>query len=139
MDVQFKTTVKSNECEVNNLKEALNVESEINASICDCEVEWALEVDARDWGVKEISCTVSRVTTEIEWNSVLDDDSDKLKLTEIGGKFNRHGDIEGTITVDSDQEWNGKKWTIDGNIDHVDNGLPISVDVDFEDMIITVL
>lgn len=82
-------------------------------------VDYLLQPEARDWGIKHISVIVKRVVASVEWET-------DVKI--------------GIVEVDSSQELNGKKWTIDCEVTFEDDGaLSINnVEIDLSSMTVTV-
>lgn len=107
-----------------------------------CYVEWELQPEARSWGIKSISVFATKVTASVEWEIYTDDltEEEKAKLIANGGTEYRNGTIGGTIEVVSNQDYKGKKWEIESEIEIQEGGMicPDNVQIDFDDMSIIV-
>lgn len=101
-------------------------------------IEWSVDIDAREWGIKSISTTVDSVTGQIRWDVSTEylTESERQMLIGLGGKeYKSFETIDGEIEIDSSKEWQGKKWTVTSDLD-INMGCPNDVEIDFIKMII---
>lgn len=106
-------------------------------------VIWHFDPDARNFGIKSMGMIVDRVIATIEWQVASDDltQEDIDRLVDIGGVLQRNGDVEGSVEIDSDQECNGRKWTINSNdffMKQDGQCYPDDCEIDFKTMVISV-
>ncbi len=83
-------------------------------------IEWGIEPEVRDFGVKGINISIKRVTGSIHYD----------------GPEEKDGEIE----FDSDTKIKGKAWEIESLMDVRENGaiFPTTIEIDFEGMKIVV-
>lgn len=101
-------------------------------------VNWSVDIDAREWGIKSISTAVDSVTGQIRWEVSTEylTENERHRLIGLGGKEYKSSEtIDGEIEIDSSKEWQGKKWTLTSDLD-INMGCPNDVEIDFIKMII---
>lgn len=108
-------------------------------------IDWSFEIEARGWGIKGFSAYATKVVASIEWDVDTEDASEEEKgilINDLKGmlyetEFSKS--ISGTIELNSNEDFNGRKWEIESDIDVTTDGCrPESIEVDFEAMKIIV-
>jgi len=138
--MEFKTSLE--DCNLYGLSKHLGMpQVDIDTSKT-CSVNWAVNIEARSWGIKSIESYAVGVIVSIDWSVYLDEltQDEKDKLIDFGGK-EYSNTIEGTIEIDSTEKWNGKEWTIKNEIALSEYGAfyPQSCEIDFQSMEILIL
>lgn len=66
-------------------------------------VDYELEPEAREWGIKTIYVHIRKIAASIEWYVVPDDltEDQKAELIKAGGTEYNNGNIEGVIEIDT--------------------------------------
>jgi hypothetical protein len=104
-------------------------------------VEWDLQPDAREYGMKEISVFIKKVTGAIEWTAETEylAEDEKQALIDAGGKQYVYS-IDGVVEVDSSAELLGRKWTVISKVKFGESGscCPENCEIDFQEMTITI-
>jgi len=115
------------------------VDADIDSGRPNVDVNYELQVEARNWGIKSICVVVTKITTTIHWYVDIEflTEADKLKLISMGGTEYRNDTIGGFIEIDTTTD---DKWTIETQVEiESDGALSINdVEIDFETMVITV-
>ncbi len=115
---------------------------DINAKVDKVNIDWNVDVDARCWGIKEIAINITNVRGIVEWEVEASEisEEDKKKLVDIGGVEYNNGLISGEIQINNNEEFFGKKWTVENKMTLTDDGrcAPYSVEIDFEKTVIEV-
>lgn len=105
-------------------------------------VEFSVEPELRERGIKYMAIAIQKVTSDINWYVYEDELSkdDIYSLLKAGGVQMRGGTIEGTIRVDSTSKVYDKEWTLESELKFGEDGeLMISdVEIDLENLVITV-
>ena len=125
------------DCSVYYINKYININSvDIDYSCYDVDVDYCIEINARNYGIKSIDINIKRVTANIAWSVYNDELTDNQKdiLFNAGGKLDKDM-ILGTINIDSNQ-----LWTIDNEMTISKNGCIVveSVEFDLPHRIITV-
>ncbi len=123
-DLQF--SAKVDDADITGINELLGVSRDIDI---DCGnptvyIKYELEIEAREWGIKNICVSPREVTVSIEWEVSTYDltDADKELLIKAGGTEYRNKTIGGIVEIDSRLALNGKAWTIDNETTFEDDG-----------------
>lgn len=144
MELKFNTVIEDSETE--GLKKAFGVTSaDIDTCRTSARIDWEIQPDIRQYGIKSLEIVIKKVVCSVEW-TVSDcneymEESEQVKLIASGGVPSNGGDvIDGLIEVNSDVEWNGKKWTFEVGFEFESYGgcIPSFCTVNFETMIIKV-
>jgi len=150
LGLSFNTVVK--DCNSWYLNRAFGVsDADIDTGKQTCHIDWELQPDAREYGVKSISIVVNKIVSSIEWEVDIEGLSDDIKeiLYKKGGTLKAannkwtervEGKIEGVIELDSTQQWNGKDWKVKVEFDFSSDGgcMPSDVEINFYTNTITV-
>ena len=141
LNCDYKTTIDDGN--VFGLNKCLGVPNvDIDIEKPTCYVDWLLQPEVRIWGIKSISVYATKIVASVEWEVYTDDLTEEEKTILIAANGREYGNktISGLIEVDSRKEWNGKKWTIESKFKIEEDGMcrPQDVDIDFEDMVITI-
>jgi len=80
--MEFVTKIDKKYIDINGLNVFLGLEKDIDVSIetATASVYWLLEIEARDYGIKNISAVITKVSVEVEveyWEDN-DDETDKI-------------------------------------------------------------
>lgn len=140
----FKTLIHPTECSFIYLEKALNLEdASLDVDKGVCQLKWELNCDARTSGVRSLSPIVKSVMLNVEWDAEWEylTEEDKKTLVAFGGIYkDGYTHVEGSFEIDSDKEWNGKKWTIKTEFKFTESGAcyPEDCEVDFNAMTITI-
>lgn len=142
MTLDFKAIVK--DCPVYGLAEHFGVKDDgvdVDTPHQTCEVEFDLQPEAREYGIKGIGIIIKLVKCSVNWEVSTDDllPEEKAKLISLGGTEYRNT-IEGVVEVDSEKELNGRKWEVDNQLAWGEDGAMIigEVQIDFSDFSIIV-
>jgi len=137
--MNFSTNI--NDVKVYGLSKILGVQIDIDVESALCRIDWEVEIEAREWGVKSISVYVTKVICSIDWEVYKDSltDDEKRKLIVAGREYK--DTINATIDICSDEKREGKEWTIETNFGSDKNEAicPNEIEIDFETMTITIL
>ena len=141
LDCDYKTTIGNGSVYgLNKCFGVPNVDIDTGKQIC--YVNWLFHPEVRSWGIKSISVYATQIFASVEWEVYIEDlnEEEKAKLIAANGTVYANKTINGLIQVDSCKEWNGKKWTIDSEFKMEEDGMcsPQDVDIDFENMIISI-
>lgn len=138
MTLDFNATVK--DCPVYGLAEYFGVKDQgvdIDTPHQVCTVEFDLQPDVREFGIRSMSVLIKSVKCSVNWEVSTDDllPEEKKKLISLGGTEYR-STIEGAIEVDSAKPMNGKDWAVDTQLTWQEDGQMIidEVQIDFSDM-----
>ena len=80
--MEFVTKIDKKYIDINGLNTFLDLEKDIDVSIetATASVYWLLQIEARDYGIKDISAVITKVSVEVEveyWEDN-DDETDKI-------------------------------------------------------------
>ena len=80
--MEFVTKLDKKYIDINGLNTFLDLEKDIDVSIetATASVYWLLQIEARDYGIKDISAVITKVSVEVEveyWEDN-DDETDKI-------------------------------------------------------------
>jgi len=107
-----------------------------------CYVDWLLVPEVRSWGIKSISVYATKIIASVEWEVFIEDLNEEEKAVLIAANGRQYGNetISGLIEVDTREEWNGNKWTIESDFRMEEDGMckPVDVEIDFKNMKIIV-
>lgn len=146
LGLSFKTTIKDGS--VYDLNKAFGAsDADIETGKQTCYIDWELQPEAREHGIKSISIVVNKITAIIEWEVDVEylSKEEKEKLiacggTEYGSENHNYHNIGGIIELDSTQQWNGKDWKVKVEFDFSSDGgcMPSDVEINFYTNTITV-
>lgn len=141
IDLDFKTIVSANCYRLNKAWRVPDLD--IDTGTPNLKIEWEIIPDAREWGIKDLSLMVTRVTGTITWETPNEDTTKEEtdKLIEAGGREFRNDTIGGTIEIDSSVLWQGRVWVINSSdFKFTQEGTcrPEDCEIDFEKMTITI-
>lgn len=84
----FKTKIEHRNIDVYKIKPHLCINEDIDVDLtCVGLVEWTMEIETREWGVKDISCVIKSVSVQIEYEYFNDDDSLIRECLEVNEKL----------------------------------------------------
>ncbi len=80
--MEFVTKIDKKYIDINGLNVFLDLEKDIDVSVetATASVYWLLQIEARDYGIKDISAVITKVSVEVEveyWEDN-DDETDKI-------------------------------------------------------------
>jgi len=80
--MDFTTKLTTLDIDIYGINKFLELDNDIDVSIesATATIYWSLEMDAREWGVKDLSVIINKVTIgiEVEYWEGNDDESDKI-------------------------------------------------------------
>ena len=138
-DLSFSTKVESKDISVWNISKYFglpDIDFDTNGAYAD--VNFDVEIEARSWGIKDISVIVIKAVVTIPWAVYAEDVTEEQKVTLLakGGTENRNGTIDGEIIIDNTQ---GGSWTIEDELSIEEDMVCVgNIEIDFEDKTITV-
>jgi hypothetical protein len=145
LGLSFNTVV--NDCNSWYLNKAFGTpDADIDTGKQTCHIDWELQPEAREHGIKSISIVVNKIVASIEWEVDMEylSKEEKEKLIACGGteygKNHNYHNIGGIIELDSTQQWNGKDWKVKVEFDFSSDGgcMPSDVEINFYTNTITV-
>lgn len=84
----FRTKIQNKNIDVYKIKPHLCINEGIDVDLtCVGVVEWTMELELREWGVKDISCVIQSVSVQIEYEYFDDDDSLIRECLEVNEKL----------------------------------------------------
>lgn len=88
----------------------INKDVDINIDDLLVVVDFSVEIEAREWGIKSIIPSVNRVGAEIDWAVSEDEltEDDVREIEAAGGIHFRNGYYYGKFTIESGGEWEVK-------------------------------
>jgi len=123
----YSTEIK--DVEVYGIHKKLGIDIAFDIDIkCNAKVNYELQPEAREWGIKYIVVAVQKVTATIDWE--IDcwemEESEIVEFVKAGGKESKISDynhtVSGTVEVDSTTQ----KWEFDTEVEFKpDGGLSI--------------
>jgi len=137
LDLDYSTKVA--DTEIYGLNQYLNVSKDIDIDVSrpTSYIDYELQPEAREWGIKSIYVFIKKLTVSIAWEVSTEDlsDEEKESLIKAGGIEFRNT-IEGTIEIDTTDN----KWDITTEVEfEKDGALSISeVYIELSDKTITV-
>ena len=132
--MNFKTNLKTRS--IYGINEHLGVPDVDIEATATAYIDWVVEIEARDWGVKSISVFATKVVSSVEWEVESEFLTDEEKNTFIAaGGIEFSDTIAGLIEIDS-----AKDWVIDSAFDMQEGGLctPDDIEFDLETNVITI-
>ena len=138
-DLSFSAKVESKDISVWNINKYFGLpDVDFNTYAASADVNFDVEIEARSWGIKDISVIVMRVVITIPWSVYAEDvtEEEKAILLANGGKEYRNGGIEGEMVIDNTLD---NSWTIEDELS-IEEGMVCvgNIEIDFEDKTITV-
>lgn len=145
-DLKFKTNIEG--VDVYGLNHNVKIDDTIDTDFGkgSAVVEWEADLEAREWGIKSISCIIYDVKVTIPWEIYYDEDMplnqdtiDKIVNTMGGVKHPSKMLYEGVLELNSINEFNGAKFEIENNVvNENEHGsfYPETCEVNFDDMTI---
>jgi len=137
-DLTFTAELKRTEVDIYGLKHYFGVPD------CDIDttqtatVNFHVEIDARNWGVKDIDIFVDSVIINIEWKTYTEyiTPEEMAALKKAGGVEYLNETIAGTIEINTGEK--GSKWEVKCEMEVSSQITPNNIEVDFEKKLITV-
>jgi hypothetical protein len=112
--MNFKITV--DDAEVYRINKFLNVSNFIDIYVdkTSVTIEYELNLNLKEWGIKSIDCFIKKITSNIDWEVDCEEltDSDKEALIKSGGKEYSNNTISGSISIDS----TNTDWKIENDV-----------------------
>ena len=138
-DLSFSTKVESKDISVWNINKYFGLpDIDFDTSGAYAQVDFDVEIEARIWGIKDISVIVMKVVVTIPWSVYAEDVSEEQKaiLLAKGGTEYRNGTIEGEMVIDNTLD---NSWTIEDELS-IDEGMVCvgNIEIDFEKKTITI-
>ncbi len=101
-------------------------------------VKFHVEIDARQWGVKDIDIFIDSVTVYVNWETYTEEitPEERAALKKAGGVEYLNETIAGTIEINTAEK--GSKWEVINEMEVSSQITPNNIEVDFEKKIITV-
>ena len=122
--MDFKTKIKPSVYGLSRYLTLENVDFDVTGTLA---VEWALEIEARDWGIKSITTSIKSITGDIEWecDGELLTDEERATLKSLGAFEDRSGTFSGVVSITPE-------WEIDFDLEvKSDTISPTEVNIDF--------
>lgn len=141
LEFNFKSVLTG--CDIWYFVNALKIPTHVDVDFGNPSVtiEWCLQPDAREYGMKDISVFIKRVTGTIEWTADTEylTDDEKKALIDAGGKQYVYS-VDGVVEVDSSVELGGRKWTVISKVEFGESGSCCleNCEIDFLNMTITI-
>jgi len=131
--MKFTTVITKESVSTYWLDAYLNINSDVDVDIesATFTINWVLEIDARDWGVKDISTTVRDISGTIAWYVPNDGltETDVAEIKAAGGVLYNNDNWEGSFHLPAD--W---QTSLTSNIE-LSNGkacYPTDIEIDFK-------
>ena len=102
MDATFTNKIDGSDISIYGIEEFFSIKKHIlDFNPVEAEVGWGVEIDYRDWGIKDCLLYLSTGWVDIEWEG----EKNQETIDEITGKLTYEEDDErvfGTIRIDAD-------------------------------------
>jgi hypothetical protein len=124
-DNSFK--IKITDVEIIGISQYLKLDNDIDLIIenTDAVIKYSLNFERREWGVKQIDCTINELLFELNWSIDKELISEK-KLKELMNMENviidSYNNVIGTIFINSNKKINDKFWDIEVETSFSKNG-----------------
>lgn len=142
-DNQYTDKIK--EADINGVREFLNLPDgyDIEATTDGVNIDFTLELNAKNWGLKSIDVTVKNVRATISWSIDSEDmdEEEKAWFIKAGGTEMRNDMIEGEIEINTElKQPNGMDWELLNEATFAEDGAFIftSVEIYFQTKTITI-
>lgn len=137
----FKTKIDKNDIYINYLNKYLNVPNEIvdiDYSDANVSINYTIDIESKDWGVKGIYVNIDKVVIDIDWEACIEDlkNFEKDMLIKVGGYECSKDYFCGNILIDLEKE---KEWKVECEAEFTSGGFSIDyADIDFANKLITI-
>ena len=114
-DNSFK--IKITDVELIGISQYLKLDNDVDLIIenTDAVIKYSLNFERREWGVKQIDCTINELLFELNW-SIDKELINEKKLKEIMNMENviidSYNNVIGTIFINSNNKFNNNLWEI---------------------------
>jgi hypothetical protein len=109
MVTEFTTKISGFDVSVFGLRRFLGIDSILDVEVdsADIIVRWYMEIDGREWGIKDLTVGIRSVMGDIRWYVSPDEltDTDKIQLSQAGATEMRNGNWEGEFQFIPDEAW----------------------------------
>lgn len=143
-------TTKIDDVDVYGLNHNLKIDDSIDIYFGNATavIKWEVIIEAREWGIKDISALINSVEVSIPWEIFYEEDMplsqeviDKIVNTMGGLKHPTKKLYEGVIEINSNKEFNGANFEITNKIigeNQQSSYYPETLEVNFDDMSIEI-
>ena len=137
----FKSIISG--CDCYGLNKAFLTDADIDIAKITCYIDWSVDVDMREYGIKSIDVLIQKVVASVEWEIDVTDatkeDVEQLVLL-TGGEYSNDV-VSGLIEVNSTDKWHDGEWKIETELscDPSNGNLTLAdCEIDFDTMTITI-
>ena len=115
-DNKFKVNIK--DVELIGISKYLKLDTDIDLIIenTDAVINYSLNIERREWGIKNIECVIDELLIELNW-SIDKELITENKLTELMKMENviidSYNNVIGTIFINSNKKFNNNFWDIE--------------------------
>ena len=115
-DNKFKVNIK--DVELIGISQYLKLDTDIDLIIenTDAVINYSLNIERREWGIKKINCIIDELLFELNW-SIDKEFITENKLTELMNMENviidSYNNVIGTIFINSNKKFNNSLWDIE--------------------------